>query len=213
MPRLFNITDENFKKFVFGKVSKMDDRYFIPMAFKETADTESEPILIQINKAHTLGNLVDEDELVKNFDISVDTKTKDILSEFDDQIRGITKDNAKEWFPDKAESMTDSFFDNGIFNSFKSIKKNYKFSARTTKNISIFNSQHEVQDAKDVIEDSNINTIVQAYGIWFTKTRFGITWRIHQIKINTPKKPPTECLFEEDNGEDLENVFPDPEIP
>lgn len=211
MPRLFNMTDDNFKKFVFGKLSKIDDRYFMPMAFKENDDVESEPILIQINKAHTLGNLVSEDGLVKNFDFSVNSKTKDILSDFDDQILALTKDHSEEWFPGKSEQLTASFFDNAIFNSFRSIKnqKTYKFSARTTRNINVFNSQHEELEPSDVTDDINVNTIVQAYGIWFTKTRFGITWRIHQIKVNTPKKPTTECLFEDEDNEDLENVFPD----
>ena len=215
MTRLFNITDDNFKRFTFGKMAKIDDRYFIPMAFKENEDSSSEPILIQINKAHALENLTTENGIVKNFELSVNSNTKDILSEFDDQILSITKEHSKEWFPDKAEHLTSTFFDNAILNSYKSIKnkKTYKFSARTTKNINVFNSQHEELEVKDVIEDTSVNMIVQAYGIWFTRTRIGITWRIHQIKVNTPRKPTTECLFEDDDGEDLENVFPDDEIP
>jgi len=213
MPRLFNnICDENFRKFVFGKPTKLNDgRYFIPLAFKENEEMESEPVLIQVNKSHSLGNLIIDDEIVKNFDFSVNEKTKDVLAEFDEQILSITKEKSKDWFPENADAMTDSFFDNAILPSFKSSKKNHKFSARTTSNIRVFNSHHEEQDLNDVVEDMNLNCIVQAYGIWFTKTRFGITWRIHQIKINTPKKPPTECLFKEDEEktEDLDNIFPD----
>ena len=52
----------------------------------------------------------------------------------------------------------------------------------------VYNGSHEKLESSDVIKDSQVNVIVQLYGIWFTQSRFGLTWRLHQIKVNTPTK-------------------------
>jgi hypothetical protein len=49
-------------------------------------------------------------------------------------------------------------------------------------------------------------------GIWFTKSRFGVVWKVFQIKMNPEKKPKEMCLFDDaddDECDEMENAFPD----
>lgn len=210
MPKLFDINENNFENITFSKITKLEDsKYFIPIHHK-CKDDNIEPVIIQLNRSFTLNDLSIDDNLSSILELSIDNKSKDIITEFDDQILAKVKDNADKWFPGK--DLGNSYFDNALMNSLKPIKKDrtFKFSTRTIKEIKVFNSQHEKLQIKDAIKDSNVNVIIQLYGIWFTKSRFGLTWRLHQIKLNTPTKKTYDCLFNnDDDDDDLDNVFPD----
>lgn len=211
MPRIFELNEENCSNIVFDKMRKLEDqRYFVPTMFREKESSTSEPIIIQLNRNITINDLEGDDGLSSVLDSFVNEDVKEIISDFDETILAKVKDNSSEWFGEK--DFGDSYFENAILYSVKSNKKDKKnkFSVKTTKNIKVYNTTHDVLTAKDVVKDSNVNMIVQLYGVWFTQSRFGITWRLHQVKINTPTKQTYECLFKNDEEPtDVENVFPD----
>ena len=56
-----------------------------------------------------------------------------------------------------------------------------------------------------------VSCIVHLSGIWFTKSRFGVVWKVIQIKLNKEKEKKI-CLFEDaddDEYDDMENAFPE----
>ena len=209
MPKLFDMNENNFENITFGKLTKLEDsKYFIPIHNKQSENIE--PIIIQLNRCFTLNELVIEEKLSNILELSIEHKSKDIITEFDDQILAKVKDNSEKWFPGK--DLGNSYFDNALMNSIKPIKKDksFKFCTRTIKDMKVYNGSHEKLESSDVIKDSRVNVIVQLYGIWFTQSRFGLTWRLHQIKVNTPTKKTYNCLFKDDDEpDDLENVFPE----
>ena len=211
MPRIFELNEENCTKIVFEKMRKLEDqRYFVPAMFKENEGSVPEPIIIQLNRNITINDLETEDGLASVLDCLVNDDVKEIVTDFDDSILARVKDNSESWFPGK--EFGESYFENAILYSVKSNKKDKKnkFSVKTTKNIKVYNSTHESLKTTDVVKDSNVNVIIQLYGVWFTQSRLDITWRLHQIKINTPTKQTYDCLFKNDDElADLENVFPD----
>jgi hypothetical protein len=48
-------------------------------------------------------------------------------------------------------------------------------------------------------------------GLWFTKSRFGLTWKVVQAKIKKEKAPSRKYMFDDDVSPEpeLDNVFPD----
>lgn len=211
MPRIFELNEENCTKIVFEKMRKLEDqRYFVPAMFKENDGSVPEPIIIQLNRNITTNDLETEEGLASVLDCLVNDDVKEIITDFDDSILARVKDNSESWFPGK--EFGESYFENAVLYSVKSNKKDKKnkFSVKTTKNIKVYSSTHESLKTTDVVKDSNVNVIIQLYGVWFTQSRFGITWRLHQVKVNTPTKQTYDCLFKNDDElADLENVFPD----
>lgn len=198
-----------FDHFKYGKISKMEDKYFIPMY--EEIDGSQKQILLQLKKVYTLNTLNDEGKLRSCIEFVLDEQQKENIGEIEDAVLNVAKEYKKEWFPDK--DLSDSYFDNAFMQSFKPIKKSkgYKFQVKTTKNVSIFDSSHNTVEHCDVKENQKVSIIIQLYGIWFAKSRFGLTWRLHQVKIHDIPKPPQECLFADtdEQNDELENVFPD----
>lgn len=209
MPRIFELTEETSTKIVFDKMRMLEDkRYFIPAMYKEDGSIP-EPIIIQLNRNITSNDLESDQGLSPILDCYINDDVRDLINEYDDTILARVKDNADTWFPGK--DFGESYFENAILYSVKTKQKDKKnkFSTKTTNNIKVYNASHDSLTTADVVKDSNINMIVQLYGVWFTQSRFGISWRLHQVKINTPTKQTYECLFRDDEDlEDLENVFP-----
>lgn len=211
MPRIFELNEKNGSKIFFEKMKKLEDqRYFAPAMFKETEGASPEPIIIQVNRNITINDLETEEGLSNVLDCFVNDDVKEIITDLDDNILARVKDYSETWWEGK--DFGESYFENAILYSVKSNKKDKKnkLSVKTTKNIKVYNTTHESLKTSDVVKDSNVNMIIQLYGVWFTQSRFGITWRLHQVKINTPTKQTYDCLFKNDEElVDVENVFPD----
>ena len=134
----------------------------------------------------------------------------DFIQECDDYVLGLTKDNKATWFP--SQELTDKWLDDAFMNSTKQHKKAQKstFKIKTTKTLEVYNSSKEVVSHEEVRNGTKMSLIVHLCGIWFTKSRFGITWKVRQIKLNEAKSMKTGiCMFEDEDAEvDPEN-FPD----
>jgi hypothetical protein len=211
MPRVFELNDDSCEKITFDTMRKLEDnRYFVPTMFKEDEGSISEPIIIQLNRNITNNALENEEGTASVLECILSNDMKDIINELDDCILARVKDQSHEWFPNK--EFGENYFENAILYSVKTNKKDKKnkLSIKTTNNIKVYDSSHDALTYSDVTKDTNVNIIIQLYGVWFTQSRFGITWRLHQVKINTATKQTYDCLFQnEDELSDVENVFPD----
>lgn len=198
-----------FENIVSGNPIKgKDKKYFVALSLKDEGSTDD--IMCQIGPKMVLKSQMEEE--ATSFEVIFNKpEVKDFLQECDDHILSLCKDNKNEWFPGDSE-ISDGYLDNAIMSSTKQIKKseNVVMKIRTSNKMNIFdNSKTEINRDK-LEEESKVSVIVQLAGIWFTKTRFGITWKAKQIKLHNEKVMTCgEYLFEDAEDEELENVFPD----
>ena len=134
-----------------------------------------------------------------------------LLREAEDQMLALAKDNKEKWFPD--QDITDDYLDNAFMSFVKPIKKSndVNFRMRKSSKLSVYNHRKEEIDEEDVSEGKLVSCIVHLSGIWFTKSRFGVVWKVIQIKLNKEKEKKI-CLFEDaddDEYDDMENAFPE----
>lgn len=199
----FNKSPE-FTEIKFGcPIKGSDNKYFV------SAFCNSEEILCQFAPRLLVKNSLNSESTSLELQIA-DPKIKEFISDCDDHMLAFCKDNKEAWF--NSSEISDSYLDNAILPSFKTIKKSeaicIKF--RTSSSMGIFDSSKEEIDCDQITEESKVSVIVQLAGLWFTKTRFGITWKLKQIKLHNDKpKSQGQYLFEDADDEELDNVFPD----
>lgn len=200
MAKLLN-NSINYTEIDFGTpVKGKDNKYFIQ------ATTNENEILFQLTNLHC------KSEVGSTFDVQVTNEANiDLLREAEDQMLQLAKDNKENWFPD--QEITDDYLDNAFMSFIKPIKKSndVNFRMRTSSRLSVFDTNKEEIEKEEVTEGMKVSSIVQLSGIWFTKTRFGVVWKVFQIKQEKEKKKKI-CLFEdavEEEYNEMENAFPD----
>ena len=182
-----------------------DKKYFVTLQLKDGND-----IMCQFGSKLMVKNQLEKEsssmEVIFN-----NQELKDFIQECDDHVLSMCKLNKGEWFPGENE-ISDTYLENAIMSSLKQQKKseNVSLKVRTSNKMIIFDSSKQEIENSEIQENSKVSLIVQMAGIWFTKTRFGITWKIKQIKLHNDK-PQTqgEYLFEDVDDDELDNVFPD----
>ena len=192
----------DYSNVTFGDAKKgKDGKYFI------STTVEDEEILFQMKK------VVCKSQITSAFDVQVTQENNvEIIREAEDQMLALAKDNKDEWFPE--QNITDEYLDNAFMSFIKPIKKSsdVHFRMRTSSRLSVYNAVKEEVEYDEVVEGKTASCIVQLSGIWFTKSRFGVVWKVFQIKLDREKKPKDICLFEDaddDEYDEMENAFPD----
>lgn len=209
MTKFFNKTPQ-FDKIEFGKPIKgSDNKYFVCAFYKNEESEQSEDIICQFGpRLQTKNSLDDKSSSLEC--IFAEESMKEFVSDCDDHMLAFCKDNKEEWF--HSSEISDAYLDNAIMPSLKGLKKSdsYSIKFRTSQVMSIFDSSKESIPITEVKEDTKVSVIVQLAGLWFTKTRFGLTWKLKQIKIHNEKpKSAGQYLFEDVEDDELDNVFPD----
>jgi hypothetical protein len=207
MATFFNKSPD-FNNVEFGNPIKGNDgKYFVSAFVKE--ETQSNELICQFGpRLQAKSSLTAESTSLEC--IFADPQLKDFITDCDDHMLAFCKDNKETWF--NSTDISDSYLDNAMFPSFKQVKKTDScvIKLRTSSVMNIFDSSKEEIDIDNITEDSKVSIIVQLAGLWFTKTRFGLTWKIKQIKLHNEKpKSAGKYLFEDAEDEDLDNVFPD----
>lgn len=204
MVHLFN-KNPTFDAIEFGKPIKGGDgKYFISASV--LVDEESKDITCQfgpeLKSKTTLNEKSTSIELkIPNEQIS------EFIKDCDDHFIGLAKENKDSWFPN--QNITDNYLEQAFMPSLKTAKKETTIKCKLAKKCVAFNTSKEEIDIGSVSEGAKVSIIANVAGLWFTKTRFGLTWMINQIKINNVEnKKQMECLFN-DEEEDLSEVFPD----
>ena len=209
---LFNKSPQ-FESFVFSKpYTSSDNKSFIACKLrnKESGSTD---VLCQFNGLLSKTQLTADSSVLEVCTANEDVI--DFIGECDDHILAYARDNKGKWFTNDTESqeISDTHVNDSFMPSIKQVKKQHVFKIRTSKHIEVFDSSKNAKELTSVTENSKISVIVQLSGLWFTKSRFGITWKVKQIKIHEPKSHKIgKCLIDDDEdeySEEVENVFPD----
>jgi hypothetical protein len=202
--------DEDFdSNIVFGSLKKVSGNYFIPIGFQNENTTEK--MYFQFDKLSFSQEQVLSDES-KVIDTQINEHYTEWIREMEELLCEKTKENLDLWFPGKG--LTESYVDTAFMGSLKNIKKSHEsiFRLRTSPDLCVFNSDKTEIEKEDVQIGSRFSTIIHLAGLWFTNTRFGITWKVEQILIKSKSHSSSgECLFndESDDDDDIQNVFPD----
>tara|TARA_B110000977_G_scaffold201113_1_gene294205 strand:+ start:7857 stop:8483 length:627 start_codon:yes stop_codon:yes gene_type:complete len=205
---IFFNKDADYSKIEFGNPIKGSDGKYFVTAFVKDEDVSNE-IMCQFGTRLQAKHSMNSDSTSLEC-IFADPQLKEFVSECDDHMLAFCKDNKEAWFNNT--EISDSYLDNAMFPSFKAVKKSESclMKLRTSNSMNIFDSSKEEISIDSIVEDSKISIIVHFAGLWFTKTRFGLTWKIKQIKLHNEKpKSAGQYLFEDVEDEELDNVFPD----
>jgi len=203
---MFN-KNPNYDNVEFGKPMKgKDNKYFINSS--HVVDEETCDIICQFGPDVYNKNKIEEDVSSVEFLIK-NEKLLEFIKDCDEQFLNLAKENKDIFFPD--QNITDNYLDQAFMSSIKSSKKTNIFKVRTSSVLGLFSSNKEVLTCDDIEINDKLSIIVQISGLWFTKTRFGITWMLKQIKKNETKVDKVgENLFHDDEeNDDIGNVFPD----
>ena len=212
MTTFFNKSPD-FANISFSKPIKgQDDRYFVACLHKNGSAPASE-VLCQFSKQ--VATTAPLNGQCAEFAIACED-TVDFVKECDDAIVNMCKEHKIDWF--SSDEITDSYIEQAFMPSLKDAKKQkntFILKTRTCKDTIAFNSSKERVELDELHANAKVSIIVQLHGIWFTKTRFGLTWRIRQLKIHETErlnKFGTSLFVEDDadiDDEDIDNVFPE----
>ena len=203
----------DYSKIAFSTPVVQGDRYFIQ------AQHETDPILTQFNRwMRSKTDLVNDEGVVSpTLDVLIsgrDTAVSpfiEFVSDFEDAMLKAAKEKKGEWFPGK--DISNDWLDGAFHAGFKQVKKSNDavMRLRVSKDMHVYTSEREDATAVDVKDGSTIAIIVQMEGLWFTKSRFGLTWKVMQTKIKNEKAPSRRYMFDDDAVPDpvLDNVFPE----
>lgn len=165
----------------FGVPKKNTNHYSIHVSAQGT-----ERIMIQSPKCEL------KEPLDLTSDAYVDMVCKDTdfinaLKAVDQHIMDVIKSKRSEWFPDK--NIDDTFVEVGQVPSV--IMKNI-IRLRVHKSVDIFDAHNKQKsDTTSVEQGTAVKCIMHLTGIWFTATRWGLTWNLIQIKAYPKVKAPT----------------------
>jgi hypothetical protein len=211
MVKLLKNATFDFKRLTSSKPKKVGDRYYVIL--KE----DRENIIYQMPKLKLSTDFTDDDGVLIDF---VDMKTLDVnfidkIKDIDDVILEYVKQNKEEWF--KGKEISDTFLEVGQVNTYKENKENKKefiIQFKTSNESVHFNHEKEKIQISELKQGQELYVIGQLVGIWFTSTRWGITWKIIQTKNDkTNIKMEMDYLFEEEDYSDIdEDISPPPGV-
>lgn len=187
---------------ILSSPKKTKENYFINGSI--TVDDKPQEFLVQLK-----GNIYVKS--VENGKLSLNINEKDI-NEFivrtENTLLSKCKEQKEEWFPDKG--FTDASLDDAFLSSFKPLgNDNIVFKPILSKSVCVYNNLKESINVEELEENSNVGLILCVAGLWFTKTRFGVTWKVKQIKVKTLTKMIKKCMIEDsDDEEDIDENIP-----
>ena len=201
-----------FDKLTFSKPVTQGDRYFVQV------QRDGERVTKQFNRwMKCKTDLVKDKKQGSYIDIHIPGTDTDVspfieyASDFEDAMLKTCKEKKKEWFPDK--EISDEWLDQAFQSGFKQIKKSNDATMRfrVPNELDVYTSEKEEATPEDIKDGVSIAIIALMDGIWFTKSRFGLTWKVLQAKVKMDRAPSRKYMFDDDAAPDpvLDNVFPD----
>lgn len=141
--------------------------------------SENSKLYFQTPKLKMNSDLLNEQNNVNNFvDVICESDTfLNAVKKLDEHVSNIIKARRSEWFPNK--NIDDTFLEVGQTHS---IMKNDIMRLSVNNDIQIFDYKRENVSANTIVKDTVVKCILQFVGIWFTATRWGVTWKIVQMK-------------------------------
>jgi hypothetical protein len=190
---MFSLDSLELDAVVFAAPKKYNDHYSVNLSVGD------EKLLIQSPKF----------KLNADLDLPPDNKFVDVLcgsSEFlvslkhvDDTMANVIKANRETWFPGK--NIDDTFVEVG---QVPSVLSSNTIRLRVNKHLQVFDSDSKCPlEADRVDAGTDAKCIMHLAGLWFTATRWGLTWNLVQMKTypTQPKKIYKGYMFPDDDEE------------
>ena len=186
-----------------GNIKKRNDFYAVNL-FVNSEKDGSVPFYFQTPKMKLSSTLVKGQSSIE-VDCDNETFIKQVES-VDQYILDIVKSKKVDWFPN--QEISDSFLEIGLMSS---VSRSNTMKLKVSPDNVIYGNDKSLLEKLDTGRE--VKFIVQICGLWFTKSRWGISWMIVQSK-DLSKKPLiiNECLFPDDEQTDHGFVEPPPEI-
>lgn len=165
------LNDLVYDDLVFNKPIKRDGYYYMNITKNKTKPT---PVYMQSPKVILESNIINN-----NFvDLRIcNEEYKDEIQKIDDELLSLLKLNKDEWFQDKG--LSDQFVDTGYL---PTLKRNGQWKISVNDQINVYDQNKDIIDVKELVIGDSMRCIVQLTGLWFTNTRWGVSWKLIQIK-------------------------------
>lgn len=198
---IYKVSNVPLDKIVFGKLKKGIDTYMIPTYIRESSDSPSEKLSVQLNDM-TFDKGGFENEYI---DVcSKDERAYEMIKKVETYVLNELKSKRTTWFGN--QDIDDVFLESGMTST---AIKDSKFRLRVMDDVQIYDANREVKTTNEVTPNTPCHLIIQMAGIWFTPGRWGVTWKVIQVKLKHQRvsaSKPKQCMFsddEDDNDEDL----------
>jgi hypothetical protein len=188
-----------FEEFQFSKPVKGNGYYY--MTVTQHSDVPS-PIFMQTPRVNLLSNISNANFVELKL---TNEEYKQEIQHIDDKLLGMLKDNKEKWFEGKG--LTDQFVDTGYL---PSLKRNGDWRVSVSDQIAAYDDNKNTIDVKELCIGDNARCIVQLMGLWFTNTRWGVSWKIIQLKQSKKKEIKKEYMFPDDGEHDTHDVIEPP---
>lgn len=194
------IEELSFDDVYFSKPIKGNGYYYMTL----TQNKENpESIYMQTPKIVLSSNL-DKSNFV-NVQMT-NQEYKNNIQHIDDTLLNMLKENKDTWFSGKG--LTTEFIDTGYL---PSLKRNNDWRMNVSiDNLTIYDDNKNSVDISDLNIGDSIRCIVQLSGLWFTNTRWGVSWKLIQIKKYFKKNMKNEYMFPDDVDYDTADLIEPP---
>ncbi len=219
MYKLSNIPTD-VEKFEFGKPIKGDGFYSMYVTTKDDDENvtnlffQSPKMTVQSDfevSSETEDNENEEcgfkGHVAEYVDISCDSEEYiNAINTLDEVFMQAIKTNADTWFPGKG--IDDTFLEVG---QVKNLRKSNSVKFKVTRDTEGFNDKKEAIDLRSIKKDQKVRALIELVGLWFTSNRWGVMWKIAQIKTcDKTKNMPRGYLFPDDEEVDTNNILTPP---
>jgi len=193
---IFKVSNVPHEQIVFGKLKKGIDTYMMPTYVQEV-DSTPQKLFVQTN-----------DMCFKTEDFNreyVDVNSKDehlfeMIKTIETHVLSELKTNRVAWFGKK--DMDDVFLESGMTST---VVKDSTFRFRMMDDAQVYDAAQRELKGFDAIQPGQAcHLIIQMVGVWFTPSRWGVTWKIVQVKLKRQRmiEKHRDCMFSDDEHDD-----------
>jgi|TARA_B110000261_G_scaffold94194_1_gene106802 hypothetical protein len=197
--RIHAIDNIPYEKLVFGKLKKGVDTYMMSTYLSE--NNALSKLCVQTPKLSLHSDLMVGDDIQPFVTYtSEDPSIAFFIKSTEDYVLTELKRNKEEWFVNKG--IDDVFLENGLTSS---VMKNNVYRFRIMKDVQVYDSSKSVVDISGIKKGVSSKCIIQMTGLWFTPSRWGVTWKVIQMKLQSksPRIENREYMFTDDDNEDF----------
>ena len=214
MYKLSNIPTE-VEQFEFGKPIKGDGFYSMYVTTKDNNDNvtnlcfQSPKMIVQsdFEVSSETGEETKESHVAEYVDLSCDNDEYiNAINKLDEVFMQAIKTNAETWFPGKG--IDETFLEVG---QVKNLRKSNSVKFKLTRDTEGFNDEKDAIDLRSIKRSQKVRALIELVGLWFTSNRWGVMWKISQIKTcDKTKNISRGYLFPDDEEVETNNILTPP---
>jgi hypothetical protein len=202
----------DFDDIVFKVPPKKEDSKYYFFA----NSTDGKNVYLQTPKINLCDNINSNIDNVQYIDFLTSNETFiEMMRELDQDIIKHIKHNKDDWF--KGKIIEDSFLEHAQTLSLKLKPKSntdYSMKFRVMKDVRLYDNDKNEMSIADFTQSSNVKCILQFVGVWFTANRWGVSWKVMQMKKGKEQHVTQTYLFTEDEDDieedEHESICPPP---